>query len=590
MADWRRAGSAWTRSFFSLDRDAEEVPQPRPASPLKPASPRSDQNRPASPRQDTPPRPPEPVSWLDRHGVDEAEARSYLPQFMAAQNEYRAKVPRGWSLRPPPAERSWPSLVAAGVGEARVGAFLNPKTPPDPPPRTPEEVLRLYEAEDVLNEGESYALFSKRFTPRPYPIDDAPLSVFTDPAQVRRDSLAHYTQEYDRAAKIHSALWREVRPKPAPPFRLIPDPAHPDLKRSGLTPSDRANAFLYRQPDTGAPVSDPLLKTGASQSTAPLGPFAQPLSNRLDSNRAESAQPVSSSVTARRDQRGRAAADARAEEAAEAKAEQDKRDIRPYEVAAAEKAAVYREAIRRRDIIQNLLSNAERDGDPDQRAPGIRKDLNKAIAEVEANSPVDDFERDIFAKTERVETFITAAGLLMGGRGARAQTSVRATPIGKSAPPSGPAPKPPAGSAVADPTKPAPSPASAPQSAVPTTGRGAVAEIAPHTPTPYSGLPRQSDWGPGPYAKEYVVGAPGQIGPATAAQRRAVNEIGKRHGCHRCGSKDPGTKSKQYAVDHQPSIRVLIDDLPKDTPVRFYPHCIGCSNKQGNIVRFRKAK
>ncbi len=99
--------------------------------------------------------------------MEEAEARSYLPQFVAAQNEYRAKVPRGWSLRPPPVERSWPSLVAAGVGKARVGAFLNPRTRPGPPPRTPEEVLKLYEAEDVLDEGEAFALFSKRFTPGP---------------------------------------------------------------------------------------------------------------------------------------------------------------------------------------------------------------------------------------------------------------------------------------------------------------------------------------------------------------------------------------------------------------------------------------
>ncbi len=106
--------------------------------------------------------------------------------------------------------------------------------------------------------------------------------------------MAHYTQEYDRAAKIHSALWREVRPKPAPPVRPTPDPAPSglppsDRASSELAPSDRANAFMYRQPDTGAPVSDPLIETGARQSTAPLGPFAQPVSNRAEPGRPEAA-------------------------------------------------------------------------------------------------------------------------------------------------------------------------------------------------------------------------------------------------------------------------------------------------------------
>ncbi len=114
--------------------------------------------------------------------------------------------------------------------------------------------------------------------------------------------MAHYTQEYDRAAKIHSALWREVRPKPAPPVRPTPDPAPSglppsDRASSELAPSDRANAFMYRQPDTGAPVSDPLIETGARQSTAPLGPFAQPVSNRAEPGRPEAApSPTSDSA------------------------------------------------------------------------------------------------------------------------------------------------------------------------------------------------------------------------------------------------------------------------------------------------------
>jgi hypothetical protein len=51
----------------------------------------------------------------------------------------------------------------------------------------------------------------------------------------------------------------------------------------------------------------------------------------------------------------------------------------------------------------------------------------------------------------------------------------------------------------------------------------------------------------------------------------------RKHGCHTCGTKDPGTKSGNAVVDHQPPSAL---DQPKD----FYPHCLDCSRRQGGEV------
>lgn len=39
----------------------------------------------------------------------------------------------------------------------------------------------------------------------------------------------------------------------------------------------------------------------------------------------------------------------------------------------------------------------------------------------------------------------------------------------------------------------------------------------------------------------------------TAAQQKAINDMGKAHGCHTCGVKTLGTKSGNWMGDHQPS-------------------------------------
>ena len=60
-----------------------------------------------------------------------------------------------------------------------------------------------------------------------------------------------------------------------------------------------------------------------------------------------------------------------------------------------------------------------------------------------------------------------------------------------------------------------------------------------------------------------------------------VNQIGEKHGCHTCGTKKPGTKSGDFVPDHQPPNKLN----PEGGEQELYPHCIGCSRKQGGQVR-----
>jgi RHS repeat-associated protein len=66
----------------------------------------------------------------------------------------------------------------------------------------------------------------------------------------------------------------------------------------------------------------------------------------------------------------------------------------------------------------------------------------------------------------------------------------------------------------------------------------------------------------------------------TKAEREAVNEIGKKSGCHTCGVKESGTKSKNFVLDHQPASSLK----GANESQRLYPHCIDCSRKQGGEV------
>ena len=72
----------------------------------------------------------------------------------------------------------------------------------------------------------------------------------------------------------------------------------------------------------------------------------------------------------------------------------------------------------------------------------------------------------------------------------------------------------------------------------------------------------------------------------TAAQQRAINEMGDVHGCHTCGTKSPGTKSGNWVGDHQPETALKASGQAQV----YKPQCLQCSRRQGGLVRAKQAK
>jgi hypothetical protein len=89
-----------------------------------------------------------------------------------------------------------------------------------------------------------------------------------------------------------------------------------------------------------------------------------------------------------------------------------------------------------------------------------------------------------------------------------------------------------------------------------------------------SGSARPSTLQPGPHAKESI---PAHRGKPTAEEQRQVNKLMEKHGCHTCGTKDPGTKSGNAIADHQPPQAL-------GEPKEFLPHCNNCKARQGGEV------
>lgn len=88
---------------------------------------------------------------------------------------------------------------------------------------------------------------------------------------------------------------------------------------------------------------------------------------------------------------------------------------------------------------------------------------------------------------------------------------------------------------------------------------------------------RDTGAGLGPYAREWMP-APSTNRRLTRAEQREVDRLGREHGCHRCGSTEPGISGGSFIGDHQ---------MPKSigTPTRIYPHCRWCSASQGGLLR-----
>lgn len=70
--------------------------------------------------------------------------------------------------------------------------------------------------------------------------------------------------------------------------------------------------------------------------------------------------------------------------------------------------------------------------------------------------------------------------------------------------------------------------------------------------------------------------------PATAAERRQVQQQFDQHGCHNCGTRIAGTRSGNPITDHQPPSSLN----QVRGPQQYYPHCATCSARQGGLLRW----
>lgn len=89
---------------------------------------------------------------------------------------------------------------------------------------------------------------------------------------------------------------------------------------------------------------------------------------------------------------------------------------------------------------------------------------------------------------------------------------------------------------------------------------------------------------PGPFAGRSIP-ARGAGRDFTREERTQIDEIMDETGCHRCGSKNPGTKSGHAVPDHQPPVAL------NPGPYELFPHCKSCSWDQlQEIARILRAE
>ena len=110
---------------------------------------------------------------------------------------------------------------------------------------------------------------------------------------------------------------------------------------------------------------------------------------------------------------------------------------------------------------------------------------------------------------------------------------------------------------------------------------GAIADLEAKTREAEAHIAAQArkGIGPGPFACEYIP-APSS-GRLSTAERAENNENGNQYGCHTCGTTVPGTRGGNWVGDHQPPTRLNVYGSVQ----RIYPQCLGCSARQGGIVR-----
>lgn len=85
--------------------------------------------------------------------------------------------------------------------------------------------------------------------------------------------------------------------------------------------------------------------------------------------------------------------------------------------------------------------------------------------------------------------------------------------------------------------------------------------------------------GIGPFARESIP-ARSENRDFTDAERAEINRLGAIYGCHTCGTRDPGSSSGNFILDHQRATRL---NEPGELQ-RIFPHCATCSARQGGLI------
>lgn len=82
--------------------------------------------------------------------------------------------------------------------------------------------------------------------------------------------------------------------------------------------------------------------------------------------------------------------------------------------------------------------------------------------------------------------------------------------------------------------------------------------------------------GIGPFARDSIP-ARSEKRDFNVLERVDINRLGLLHGCHTCGTRDPGTRSGNFIPDHQRPSSV---NTPGEQQ-RLFPQCLSCSSRQG---------
>ena len=90
-------------------------------------------------------------------------------------------------------------------------------------------------------------------------------------------------------------------------------------------------------------------------------------------------------------------------------------------------------------------------------------------------------------------------------------------------------------------------------------------------PTNAPGVPSPDPWahlpdllgifGPGPHAGDPITAGPSRR--PTRGEQKLINAAGDRDGCHRCGTRYPGTQSGSWIGDHQDPVAIARPHAPK---------------------------